>query len=84
MDLKLQSKKLKSGKHQVKFYATITDDEKMHGYTLVEAGTTLKKVVEEITSRLLKIQRSDSYQHLHLYNLGEKQEYQSSFMVFKD
>ena len=46
--LRLSSKKLDSGKCQVKFFATVRGNKDLYGYVLVEADQTLKEVVNGI------------------------------------
>ncbi|MDN5214143.1 hypothetical protein QQ020_18850 [Fulvivirgaceae bacterium BMA12] len=81
--LKLYSKKLASGRCQVKFYVNTAGQKRLYGYTLVEAHTTLKEVVKTITDRIRRQQRSDSYHHAHLFALGKKQEDWTNFMIFE-
>lgn len=81
--LKLYSKKLASGKCQVKFYANTNDRKCLYGYTLVEAEDTLKDVVKTITEKLKQKQKIGSYYHAHLFQLGKKQEDWANFMIFE-
>ena len=81
--LKLHSKKLASGKCQVKFYANTRDRKCLYGYTLVEAEATLKDVVKTITDKLKQKQSIGSYYHSHLFELGRKQEDWTNFMIFE-
>ena len=81
--LKLYSKKLASGKCQVKFYVNTRDRKRLYGYTLVEAQTTLKDVVKTITDKLKQKQTIGSYHHAHLFKLGKKQEDWTNFMIFE-
>lgn len=81
--LKLYSKKLASGKCQVKFYANTSSRKRLYGYTLVEAETTLKDVVKTITDKLKQKQSTGSYYHAHLFELGKKQEDWTNFMIFE-
>lgn len=50
--LKLSSKRLKSGKYQVKFYLTKPEHEGLYGYLLTPGGTSVKEVVTRIYDRL--------------------------------
>ena len=81
--LKLYSKKLASGKCQVKFYANTKDRKCLYGYTLVDAEDTLKDVVQTINEKLKQKQRIGSYYHAHLFQVGKKQEDWASFMIFE-
>lgn len=82
--LKLVSKKLASGKCQVKFFASTPNSGNLYGYTLVEANTTLKEVVESITTKLEERQHPDSFYHGHLYTLGQHNDEPGNFMIFDD
>ncbi len=81
--LKLYSKKLASGRCQVKFYINTEGQKRLYGYTLVEAHATLKEVVNIITDRIRRQQQRDSYNHAHLFALGKKQEDWTNFMIFE-
>ena len=50
--LKLSSKRLKSGKYQVKFYLTRPENNGFYGYLLTSGGTSVKDVVTRIYDRL--------------------------------
>lgn len=80
--LKLSSKKLRSGKCQVKFYATVRDKKDLHGYVLVESDQTLKSVVNGIKDRLHTIHESVDFQHIHLYSIGKRSQENMGFIFF--
>lgn len=66
--LRLYSKKLESGKFQVKFYASKgKSSQDMYGYVLADAKDTLKGVVTTIKSRLHLMEEANEYYHTHLY-----------------
>ncbi|MBL3658473.1 hypothetical protein [Fulvivirga sediminis] len=69
--LKLYSKKLKSGKCQIKFVVSSSNQSRWHGYMLAESGSTLKEVVSSIEEEMRYIDAKDAYYHSHLYNLAE-------------
>lgn len=69
--LKLTSKKLKSGKCQVKFHASIQKSKKMYGYVLADSGETLRHVVEKIIKRLDQVKNRESFHHINLYSIGK-------------
>jgi hypothetical protein len=82
--LKLCSKKLESGKFQVKFYASKgTCSEDMYGYVLVDAKDTLKRVVGTIKNRLLLMEEANEYYHTHLFAVRKAPPPTSEFMIFK-
>ena len=82
--LKLCSKKLESGKFQVKFFASKEErSQDLYGYVLVDAKDTLKRVVSTIKSRLYLMEEADEYYHTHLYAVGKAKPPTSEFMIFK-
>jgi hypothetical protein len=82
--LKLCSKKLESGKFQVKFYASKDErSQDLYGYVLVDAKDTLKRVVSTIKSRLHLMEEADEYYHTHLYAVRKAPPPTSEFMIFK-
>lgn len=81
--LKITSKKLSSGRFQVKFFATIKEDKQLYGYLLVEATETLKSVIKEIRKRLRILDQAYDHQHFHLYHIGSKKFSQSNFLIFE-
>lgn len=80
--LKLFSKKLKSGKCQVKFYASIRQRKDMYGYVLVDADKTLKDVVISIKEKLHTIKQTKEFHHLHLYSIGKIGRDDMNFIIF--
>ncbi|MFT6883355.1 MAG: hypothetical protein ACI83W_000385 [Marinoscillum sp.] len=80
--LKLNSKKLKSGKCQVKFYATIKERKDMYGYVLVDANRTLRDVVVTIKEKLNTIRQTREFHHLHLYSIGKMGKDDINFIIF--
>ncbi|MFY0652652.1 MAG: hypothetical protein JXQ96_11490 [Cyclobacteriaceae bacterium] len=80
--LKLTSKKLKSGKCQVKFYATVETKKNLYGYILADAGESLKDVVVKIINRLNSVKAKDSFHHINLYSIGKRSETDANFIVF--
>lgn len=80
--LKLSSKKLKSGKCQVKFHATIARTRQLYGYVLVDAEDTLKQVVTYIKERLDQVKSRDTVHHINLYAIGNKHHKDTNFIVF--
>ena len=80
--LKISSKKLSSGRYQVKFFATIREEKQLYGYVLVEADETLKSVINRIKSRLKELDYSYEYNHFHLYNVGQESQ-SSNLMIFE-
>lgn len=80
--LKLTSKKLKSGKCQVKFFAKVREKKDMYGYVLVDAEKTLKDVVVTIKEKLRTIRYTREFHHLHLYSIGKEGKDDMNFIIF--
>ncbi|RED94417.1 hypothetical protein [Marinoscillum furvescens] len=80
--LKLTSKKLRSGKCQVKFFASIKERKDMYGYVLVDADKTLKDVVVTIKDKLRTIRQTREFHHLHLYSIGKVGNDDMNFIIF--
>ena len=49
---------------------------------LVESGKTVRDVLEIILDKTKYIDQPDRYYHQHLYNVGAKSGFESTFMVF--
>lgn len=80
--LRLSSKKLASGKCQVKFFATIKEQKDMYGYVLVDSDQTLKDVVIRIKERLCEIRYAHDFHHIHLYSIGKSRKDDLNFIIF--
>lgn len=80
--LKLQSKKLKSGKVQVKFSFAASGSNDCYGYVLTNAETTLKEVVKTIRLELSLLKSADQYYHQHLYAINKSKLDEPHLMLF--
>lgn len=80
--LRLSSKKLKSGKCQVKFYATVRKRKDLYGYVLVESSEKLKDVVDRIKYRLDQVKNRDSFHHINLYSIGKNHTNDANILIF--
>jgi hypothetical protein len=80
--LKINSKKLKSGKCQVKFSATVKLKQNMYGYVLADSGEKLNTVVEKIILKLDQVRNRDNYHHINLYRIGQSNQVDTNFMIF--
>lgn len=80
--LKLQSKKLKSGKVQVKFTIATAGPDDCYGYVLTNAETTLKEVVKTIQMELSLLKNADQYYHQHLYAINKPKLGEPHLMLF--
>ena len=81
--LKITSKKLTSGRFQVKFFATIKNDKQLYGYLLVEASETLKSVINKIRKRLKLLDQTHEYSHFHLFHIGKTSQEEPNFLIFE-
>ena len=81
-NLKLSTKRLKSGKCQVKFSARVREKKDLYGYVLVESDQTLKSVVTRIEDRLHSIEQATDFQQIHLYSIGKRTQDPLSFIFF--
>lgn len=82
--LKLYSKKLKSGRCQIKFYISSSSQPHLYGYMLADAGSTLREVVSTIEDEVRFIERRDRYYHSHLYNLAKRRERKEPILIFNN
>lgn len=81
--LSLVSKRLTSGKCQIKFVVTEQEARVMHGYLLSDANTTLREVVFKIEERVKSSTSGDHLYHSHLYDLTSRQAKQD-IVLFKN
>lgn len=81
--LRISSKKLNSGRYQVKFFATIERERDLYGYVLVNADETLKTVINKIKIRLETINQTSEHHHFHLYSIGHDRQDELNFMIFQ-
>lgn len=81
--LRISSKRLNSGRYQVKFFATIREEKDLYGYVLVNADETLKTVIKKIKSRLQTIDSTSEHNHFHLYSIGHQSQDELNFMIFQ-
>ncbi|MEJ2005891.1 MAG: hypothetical protein P8X57_13250 [Cyclobacteriaceae bacterium] len=73
--LKLTSKRLKSGRCQIKFIiSNKSREQECYGYLLADSGSTLRQVVERIEQRIRNLENPELFFHEHLYNLQERHE----------
>ena len=82
--LKLHSRKLASGKCQVKFHWSGTNSDSLYGYFLTEGDRTFSEVIHEIRREVDRLKRPDWYYHRHLYQLGNPQEYRRNMIIYHD
>lgn len=80
--LKLLSKRLSSGRCQIKFVVSSDACERMYGYLLAESGSTLKDVVTRIEEKVRQRVDGDKGYHRHLYNLAERNVKNDNILIF--
>lgn len=81
--LRIASKKLSSGRYQVKFFAVIQKKE-LYGYLLVSAEETLKSVIKKIRKRLKEIDLREDYRYIHLNNSTNEFLKEPNIMIFNN
>jgi hypothetical protein len=83
LQLKIESKKLKSGKHQVKFRTCGLLKEEFYGYALVEGDRTLTEIVREIKSKLFRIGKIDDFYQQNLFSIQRSLPVRQNLVIFK-
>ena len=81
--LRITSKRLTSGKYQVKFFAELRNGKELYGYLLVQAGSSLKEVVVKIRKRLNVLNKTSDAANFHLYHIGQDVAASSNFLIFQ-
>lgn len=80
--LRLVSKKLSSGRCQVKFFAKLPGKRELYGYVLAEAHDTLKGVVENIVMTLRNVRSHSDFRHKHLYTIQKVDRMYENIIIF--
>jgi len=80
--LKLYSRKLASGRCQVKFYWNSENMNPVYGYLLTDGHRTFREVILEIRKEVDRMKSPDWYYHRHLYQLGIPQECKQDLIIF--
>lgn len=83
MQIKIERKKLKSGKWQVKFFTDGLLAEDFYGYALVEGDKPLMEVVREIKARLTKVGSINNYYQQNLYSIKRNRIPGEDLVIFK-
>ena len=83
MQIKIERKKLKSGKCQVKFFTDGLLAEDFYGYALVEGDKPLMDVVREIKARLTKVGSINNYYQQNLYSIKRNRIPGEDLVIFK-
>ena len=83
MQLEIESKKLKSGKCQVKFYTKGLLAEDFYGYTLVEGEKPLKEVIREIKTKLSEVGSINNFYQQNLFSIRRNMMHDKDFVIFR-
>ena len=83
MQIKIERKKLKSGKCQVKFFTDGLLAEDFYGYALVEGDKPLMEVVRDIKARLTKVGSINNYYQQNLYSIKRNRIPEEDLVIFK-
>ena len=83
MQIKIESKKLKSGKCQVKFQTNGLLRDDFYGYALVEGEKTLREVIKDIKMKLSKVGDLDNYYQRNLYSIKRDRIHENDFVIFR-
>ena len=83
LQIRIESKKLKSGKCQVKFFTKGLLAEDFYGYALVEGEKPLTEVVREIKTRLSEVGSINSFYQQNLFSIKRNRMPKEDFVIFK-
>lgn len=83
LQIKIESKILKSGKCQVRFQTCNLAQEDYYGYALVEGEKTLREVVAEIKRKLRAVGNPHQYYQRNLFSINRYPMYEFDFVIFK-
>lgn len=81
MKLKLSSKKLSSGRYQVRF-SVDGFDHPCYGYLLADPHATVSGVVEKIRRHVFAMQSKEAYFQRNLYSLHSRNVHSGRILVF--
>jgi len=83
LQIKIESKMLKSGKRQVKFFTNGLLGEEYYGYALMEGDKSLMDVVREIKAKLTRVGSIPNYYQQHLFSINRNRTQPEDFVLFK-
>ncbi|NJN27285.1 MAG: hypothetical protein HC819_15570 [Cyclobacteriaceae bacterium] len=83
LQLKIESKMLKSGKCQVKFITSGLLGEDFYGYALMDAEKPLLDIVREIKDKLTRVGSINNYYQQNLFSINGKRPKTEDFVIFK-
>ncbi len=83
IELSIESKKLRSGKCQIKFHTYGLLKEGYYGYMLTDGGKSLKEIIMEIKSRLRVIGDPGVYFQRNLFSIEKRESGPDDIMIFR-
>lgn len=81
--LKIQSKRLNSGRFQVNFSTNHVTTGGYYGYLLAEPKTSVTDIVNKISRHLEAMNNSERYFHRNLFSLGNRKMNSGRILIFK-
>lgn len=81
--LKIESKRLKSGKCQVKFTTDGSAGTDYYGYMLVDARSTLREVVLKINDRIGQMDDPGIFHQRGLFSVGKKEMSSPEIVIYR-
>lgn len=82
LKLKIQSKRLNSGRFQVNF-STDAYANNYYGYLLAEPKTSVTEIIEKINRHLEAVINEDRYYQRNLFSLGNRKVNSGRILIFK-
>ena len=80
--LKIESRRLNSGRYQVNF-STETSPDVYYGYLLAEPNTSVTEIIEKISRHLLAFNNEERYFQRNLFSLGKRKINSGRILIFK-
>jgi hypothetical protein len=82
LKLKIQSKKLNSGRYQINF-STDASSCNYYGYLLAEPQTSVTEIIEKISRHLQAFNNEERYFQRNLFSLGRRKVNSGRILIFK-
>jgi hypothetical protein len=80
--LKIESRKLNSGRYQVNFSTNSTPGA-YYGYLLAEPNTSVTEIIEKISRHLQAFNNEERYFQRNLFSLGRRKVNSGRILIFK-
>jgi hypothetical protein len=81
LKLKIETKKLQSGRFQVNF--STGNDEGYYGYLLAEPQTAVSEIISKINRHITAFDNSERYFQRNLFSLGNRKANSGRILIFK-